>query len=143
METPKNKNKFFDALKKAFKNFKDYKSRSCRYEYWFWVLFIFLSSILISIISELLSLLHISLMIILLVAFYIFVVIFTLPLCLRRLHDIGKNGWFILIELIPIIGTIILLIFKCRDSVKEPNKWGDSPKDSDPPVEKFELVRNI
>ena len=60
--------------------------------------------------------------------FLIFVFVVSLPLGIRRLHDIGKNSWFILIGLIPIVGQIILLVFFCKDSLKENNKWGKSPK---------------
>ena len=58
--------------------------------------------------------------------FFIFLV--SLPLCIRRLHDIGKSAWIILIGLIPIVGPIILLVFFCKDSQRESNKWGESPK---------------
>ena len=46
----------------------------------------------------------------------------------RRLHDVGKSGWFMLIALIPIIGSIILLIFNLKDSDPNPNQYGPSPK---------------
>ena len=51
-----------------------------------------------------------------------------LGIVIRRLHDVGKSGWFYLIILIPIIGFIWILVLFCTDGVKEDNKWGANPK---------------
>ncbi|HWQ71876.1 MAG TPA: DUF805 domain-containing protein [Desulfitobacteriaceae bacterium] len=51
-----------------------------------------------------------------------------LAVSVRRLHDIGKSGWFILISLIPIIGCIWLLILMCQDGNAGDNKYGPDPK---------------
>lgn len=45
----------------------------------------------------------------------------------RRLHDIGKSGWFYLLGLVPCV-NIVLLVWFCTDSQKGPNQWGESPK---------------
>ena len=65
--------------------------------------------------------------------FLVFVFVVSLPLGIRRLHDIGKSFWFILIGIIPIIGQIVLLVFFCKDSLKERNQWGESPKNEESP----------
>lgn len=46
----------------------------------------------------------------------------------RRLHDVGKSGWMLLIALIPIIGAIWLLVLMVTDSKEGTNKWGENPK---------------
>ena len=51
-----------------------------------------------------------------------------LSLVVRRLHDVGKSGWFYLIILIPLIGIIWLLVFYCTEGQKQDNKWGPDPK---------------
>ena len=51
-----------------------------------------------------------------------------LSLVVRRLHDVGKSGWFYLIILIPLIGIIWLLVLYCTEGQKEDNKWGANPK---------------
>ena len=51
-----------------------------------------------------------------------------LALGVRRLHDLGKSGWFYLIILFPIIGSLVLLVFFCLEGKKEDNKWGPDPK---------------
>ena len=52
----------------------------------------------------------------------------SLAVLVRRLHDVGKSGWFYFIFLIPIIGIIWLLILYCTEGQKEDNKWGPDPK---------------
>ncbi len=47
---------------------------------------------------------------------------------IRRLHDIGKTGWWLLISFIPCIGTIVLLVFACTDSQPGENLYGPNPK---------------
>lgn len=51
-----------------------------------------------------------------------------LAVVVRRLHDVGKSGWFYFIVLIPIIGVLWLLVLLCTDGKKEDNKWGTNPK---------------
>lgn len=51
-----------------------------------------------------------------------------LALFWRRMHDIGKSGWLYLLNFIPIIGTIIIFIFLCTDSLPYKNEYGASPK---------------
>ena len=51
-----------------------------------------------------------------------------LAVIVRRLHDVGKSGWFYLIILLPFIGVIWLLILYCTEGQKENNKWGPDPK---------------
>ena len=51
-----------------------------------------------------------------------------LALAVRRLHDVGKSGWFYLIFLIPFIGAVWLLVLFCLEGKKEDNKYGPNPK---------------
>ncbi|MBR4975355.1 MAG: DUF805 domain-containing protein [Bacteroidales bacterium] len=53
----------------------------------------------------------------------------TLAVGARRLHDIGKSGWWLLISLIPVIGWILLLIFFVKDGQPGVNQWGSNPKE--------------
>ena len=50
-----------------------------------------------------------------------------LGLGVRRLHDIGRSGWAILLALIPIVGAIILIIWFIKDSDPTPNAYGPVP----------------
>ncbi len=55
----------------------------------------------------------------------------SLAVTVRRLHDIGKSGWNILWAAIPLIGSIIVLVWMCQDSDVVANKYGESPKYGD------------
>ena len=66
------------------------------------------------------------------VFYYLYVLAVLLPglaVAVRRLHDVGKSGWMMLIVLIPIIGAIWLLVLICTDSQAGSNKWGANPKE--------------
>lgn len=52
----------------------------------------------------------------------------SLAVTIRRLHDTGRSGWWVLISLIPLLGGVVLLIFLVLDSQPGPNKWGPNPK---------------
>ncbi len=54
----------------------------------------------------------------------------SLSVQVRRLHDIGKSGWLILLSFIPIIGTIVLFVWYCTDSDSD-NHYGPNPKASE------------
>ena len=115
---------FMDAVKKAFAGYCDYASRSRRSEYWFFVLFdflvIFAVGLIFGVIFGLIGIVQVVPAIVAIVELVLFFG-FMLPLSVRRLHDTGKSGWFILLGLIPFVGGIILLIFFCLDSQPETN----------------------
>jgi uncharacterized membrane protein YhaH (DUF805 family) len=48
----------------------------------------------------------------------------------RRLHDIDRTGWWVLISLVPVIGTIVLLVFAALDGTPGQNRFGPNPKAS-------------
>lgn len=58
----------------------------------------------------------------------LFFLIPSLAVSVRRLHDIGKSGWFLLITLIPVVGSIIFIIYAAQEGVRRPNKYGEDPK---------------
>ena len=129
----KNVVKYLNVIKKDICSLTDYKTRSRRNEYFYWYLIAVLASFIIAIIVGFIMEFVPVLGEIILSLFLAFLFIVSLPLGIRRLHDIGKNTWYILIGLIPIVGQIILLVFFCKDSSKESNKWGDSPKYEEKP----------
>ena len=64
----------------------------------------------------------------LLIIFYLAILLPTMAVGVRRLHDTGRSGWFLLISLIPIIGGIVLLVFTVTDSTPGANQYGPNPK---------------
>ena len=50
-----------------------------------------------------------------------------LGLCVRRLHDTNRSGWWILIGFIPVVGWILLIVWFCQDSQRGSNQYGPEP----------------
>tara|TARA_B100000401_G_C52569134_1_gene607068 strand:+ start:77 stop:496 length:420 start_codon:yes stop_codon:yes gene_type:complete len=108
---------FSDAISLAFKNYVNFHGRSTRAEYWWFFLFTFTLSIVTQIIDSFSSLgvtNFISSLIVLLPS---------LAVGVRRLHDIGKSGWWLLLWFAVIVGWVILLVWSVRKS-DGPNKYG-------------------
>ena len=64
-------------------------------------------------------------------AFYTRVLALFIPglaVTIRRLHDINKSGWWLLIALIPLIGSILLIIWLATETKQETNEWGQPAK---------------
>lgn len=113
---------------KVLKQYADFSGRARRKEYWIFALFnlifVYLSIILFKIFQfEGLSYVLIN------VVYFLAIIIPSIAVVVRRLHDVGKSGWMILISLIPIIGTIWLLVLMVTDSDAVENKYGQNPKD--------------
>ncbi|MDE6624105.1 MAG: DUF805 domain-containing protein [Alistipes sp.] len=103
-------------------HYADFKGRARRKEYWMFVLFNFIVSVVISLIGGGLGIKWLSGL------YSLAVFVPSLALTARRLHDIGKSGWWMLIAFIPVVGAIWLLVLLCLDSQAETNKWGANPK---------------
>jgi uncharacterized membrane protein YhaH (DUF805 family) len=56
------------------------------------------------------------------------VLIPSIAVTVRRLHDTDRSGWWFLIQLIPIVGGIVLLVFVCLEGTRGPNRFGADPK---------------
>ena len=122
---------FFKAIKICLSKYFDFKGRARRSEYWYFFLFIILGSVLLAFIEGLYSGLTGQLNVdesIFANIFYLLIGIPSLAVSVRRLHDIGRTGWWVLISFIPIAGSIILLIWHCIDGEKDTNIYGISPK---------------
>ena len=51
----------------------------------------------------------------------------SLSVTVRRLHDLDKSGWWLLIILVPLIGAIVLLVFMCIEGTRGANRFGADP----------------
>lgn len=108
---------------KVLQNYVGFSGRARRKEYWMFVLFNFIAGIILGIIEAVIGLPGI-----LSGLYSLAILIPSLAVVFRRLHDTGKSGWWILISLVPIAGSIILLVFMCLDSDAGTNKYGPNPK---------------
>ena len=115
---------------KCWKQYADFSGRARRKEYWIFslinnIIIFFLYILQIVTIESMLWL--IFPIILFLYAMAVFLP--GLAVNIRRLHDIGKSGWWYLIYLIPIIGAIWLTVLMCLDSEPGENQWGENPKE--------------
>ena len=125
---------FGNAIKHAFIKCFDFKSRSSRSEFWYFYLFTIILGFIGLQIDRLLNLeilgLQLAQEVIILGPIYIFLYfLFFIPslsLYIRRLHDINRSGWWLLIALIPFIGIITLIFFWCLKGTQEKNTYGDA-----------------
>ena len=113
----------------ALKKYAVFHGRSRRAEYWYFVLFNLIVAIVLAGIDSLLGTFSSAQNIGLLSGIYsLAVLIPTLAVTIRRLHDIDRSGWWILINLVPLIGTIVLLVFALMDGTPGDNRYGPNPK---------------
>ncbi len=116
---------FVEALKK----YAVFSGRSRRKEYWYFVLFVVIVSIVLSLIDSLSGTYHSESGTGLLSGiFSLAILIPSIAVSVRRLHDIGRTGWWVLISLVPLIGWIVLLVFHVQDSTPGTNRYGRNPK---------------
>ncbi|MFC5451064.1 DUF805 domain-containing protein [Paenibacillus aestuarii] len=108
---------------KVLQNYVGFSGRARRKEYWMFTLF----SAIIGIVLTILELV-VGLRSVLTGIYSLAVLLPSLAVTFRRLHDTGRSGWWILIGLIPIVGSIILLVFSCLDSDSHDNQYGPNPK---------------
>ncbi|HEC00668.1 MAG TPA: DUF805 domain-containing protein [Sphingomonadales bacterium] len=113
---------FKDAVKSAFSKYFTISGRACRSEYWYYVLFIILVSFGLMMVSMIIPFLAMLGMV-----FSLATIIPSITVAIRRLHDIDRPGWWLLISFIPLIGTIVLLIFFVKQGTEGPNDFGDDP----------------
>lgn len=111
---------YLDVLKK----YAVFSGRAQRAEYWYFLLFNL-------VIGFVLFFLGIFIGKIALFAYWIYVVAVLIPsiaVSVRRLHDTNRSGWWVLISFVPIVGGIILLVFMVLDSDPNSNQYGPNPK---------------
>ncbi len=112
-------NWYLDVLKK----YAVFSGRARRQEYWMFVLFYVISYVLLGIIEGIVNLSGI------LTGIYALAVLVpSLAVGARRLHDTGRSGWWLLIALIPLVGAIVLIYFAVQDSQPGENQYGPNPK---------------
>lgn len=111
----------------VLKKYATFTGRAQRAEYWYFVLFSTIVSIVLTILDAIFGTLSPSGTGLLSGIYSLAVLIPYIAVGARRLHDIGKSGWWQLIALIPLIGAILLIIWFATDS-KEDNQYGENPK---------------
>ncbi|MDE6382352.1 MAG: DUF805 domain-containing protein [Muribaculaceae bacterium] len=118
---------FGEAVNKAVaQNYCNFSGRASRSEYWWYALFTMILGVVIGFVlgifgagSTAVSVIQGLVSLALLLP--------GLGLCVRRLHDISKSGWWIFISLVPLLGAILLIIWFCKPSDAGMNQYGPEP----------------
>jgi len=120
---------------KVLRQATDFNGRARRTEYWMFFLFNFLFSIAAAILDNVLGLAFPQ------TGYGPIYVVYALTMLvpgiavfIRRMHDLGKSGWWFFIAFVPLIGGIWLLILVCTEGNKGPNEYGEDPKEEGEPI---------
>jgi uncharacterized membrane protein YhaH (DUF805 family) len=100
-----------------------FDGRAGRAEFWWFVLANVVVYVALLILAQISS--------IFLVLYFLYALAILVPsiaVAIRRLHDTDKSGWLLLIGLVPLVGAIVLLVFYAMESTKGPNQFGPGPE---------------
>lgn len=105
-----------------------FSGRASRSEFWWWYLTVLIAEFIAgaALLSNGSNGLTVAIQLIITIALFIP----TLAVGIRRLHDTGRSAWYILFGLIPIVGTIILLVFFVQESQPGSNGYGANPSEA-------------
>ncbi|MBC2107652.1 DUF805 domain-containing protein [Listeria innocua] len=137
---------FLEAYKSFWKNYVNFSGRAPRSAYWYvvvWNVIIFAVLYFLALIFGISIFMESALggtgitssggalfMIVLVWLYLLAILLPTISLMVRRLHDSGKSGLYLLLDLIPFVGSIIMLVFMCLES-DGPNQYGDLDSEFD------------
>jgi uncharacterized membrane protein YhaH (DUF805 family) len=112
---------FPQAIASGFRNYVNFSGRASRSEFWYWELFLFLGSIALQIVDSFIGVAVSN------GIFSLAILLPTLALEIRRLHDVDRTGWWWFISLTVIGYFIPLLYWKCKKGTGGPNRFGEDP----------------
>ncbi len=116
---------FGQAVSSGFRNYVGFSGRACRSEFWFWTLFVYGVSFGLALLLP-----AVGFGFQFAVIGNIFSLVVLLPniaVSARRLHDLDKSGWWLLLFFIPLIGTIILIVWFVGKGSDGDNRFGSDP----------------
>ena len=118
----------------VWRKYADFKGRARRAEYWYFMLFNWIAIIVLGTIDNVItsSVFQQSGTPVSIIFYGLAVILPSIAVTVRRLHDTNHNGWWIFIKLIPIIGDIWLLVYLVRKSQPGANRFGPSPLEQTP-----------
>lgn len=114
-----------DAIGSVFRNYANFSARARRSEYWWFILVATVASVVIGVLAYAGG--HLTALVLLL-AWCLTMVLPSLAVGVRRLHDTGHSGAWWFVSLVPLVGSIVLLVFFATDSQPGANRWGTSVK---------------
>jgi uncharacterized membrane protein YhaH (DUF805 family) len=111
-------------VKSVFNQYAGFSGRARRSEYWWFYLFTIIAYVVAAIVDAVIGVPAASGIL------FLGLIIPTLAVSVRRLHDTGRSGFWLFIGLIPLVGAIILLVFTVQDSQPGTNEYGPLPKEN-------------
>ena len=102
-----------------WKNYFNFKDRTTARGFWMAVLFNFIAAFVLWILGSMVKFLFVFYLI-----YVVAIIIPSIALQIRRMHDINKSGFWILLSCIPFVGAIVCIVFYCKPSVNEGNAYG-------------------
>mgnify|MGYP006430603107 CR=1 FL=1 len=116
------------SLRNAF----DFQSRSRRKEYWYFVLMQFFIGVGFTVLQMIVGFNSVTANLLAGLSALVSLLLFVpgLAVAVRRLHDVGRSGWWLLLAIVPLIGPIVLIVWFATDGESNPNQWGPNPKAS-------------
>jgi uncharacterized membrane protein YhaH (DUF805 family) len=114
---------FVESIRVCFSKYATFTGRARRSEYWWFALLGFLVYFVAAVLD---AVAHTPAFVVIAI---LGLLVPSLAVAVRRLHDTGRSGWWYFISLVPLIGGIILLVYLASDSALGTNAYGDSPKD--------------
>ena len=114
-------------------NYANFDGRARRSEFWYYnvmnmIIVISLEILIVALVAATQSSIIGGIFGILILLYVLGTFIPSIAVLVRRLHDVGKSGWWYFIALVPIVGSIWLLVLMCTDSQPGSNEYGVNPK---------------
>lgn len=114
-----------ESFKKMFINYFNFEDRTTRKDFWVAILMnIVVSFVLSLIVGFVAKVTKLKIYDIFAAIYALILLIPCLAQAVRRMHDVNKSGWYLLMDIIPVIGWILVLVAMCSPSVTEDNKYG-------------------
>ncbi len=114
----------FEYFTSAVQQYVNFEGRNTRTQYWMYILFYMIIYIGCAMVDGILGTQIITLL------YSLALLLPSIAVATRRLHDTGRSGWWQLIGLIPLIGWIVLIVFLAQDTHPGENQYGPNPKEA-------------
>jgi uncharacterized membrane protein YhaH (DUF805 family) len=109
---------FLQAITSGFSNYVNFSARAIRSEYWYWVLFTTVGAFVTAFIDRMDG------VVALYPLFGLATILPSIAIGVRRLHDLDRSGWWLLLGFVPVIGAIVLIIWFCYGGTPAANRFG-------------------
>ncbi|ABD56824.1 DUF805 domain-containing protein [Jannaschia sp. CCS1] len=125
---------FMTAVKHVLNNYANFSGRARRSEYWWWtlatIIFQVAAQVVVGAVAATGSGLLTAIIGIPVLLAYLAIIIPSIAVAIRRMHDVGRSGWWLLIGFVPVVGFFVLLYWFVQRGTVGSNAWGADPYDA-------------